>query len=181
MTPVDSKKKLVMVGWLLCALIVGGLFYAAFAGESESSTPSKQSREYEGQLIIFNKKENDGSYPNINCTLPFVSSQVDFQDNSHGCRNDDAYAFKLEEVPSATFFTLTDSPDCTETGNFYYRFKTIKHPTTMEVPMDIETAGQKAVGSVVVPGVLLIASRTAGQVGGKLSCVKIERSAVPSP
>ena len=163
------EKKPRMVGLLLCSVLFGHLPSVQALGEAD------------GQLIIYDKKNNDGTYPNINCTLPFVTSTIDFQKNSEGCKNDQAYAFKLENVPSATFFTLSDSPDCYESGGFYYRFKTVKHPTTMEAPMEIEDAGQKAVGSVVTPGVLLIASTTTGQVDGKLSCVKIERSAVPSP
>ncbi|KTB76989.1 hypothetical protein [Pseudomonas syringae] len=168
MMPVHSKKKLNMAGWLLLA---------AFAGHSSVLL----SEEYEGQIVIYNKKGADGTYQQINCTLPFVTSEVNFQDNSEGCVNDDAYAFKLDKVPSATVFTFTDAPDCSESGAFYYRFKTVEHPTTMELPMDIEIAGQETVGSVVTPGVLLVASTTTGQVGGKLSCVKIVRSAVPQP
>ncbi|RMQ50648.1 hypothetical protein ALQ04_04527 [Pseudomonas cichorii] len=133
----------------------------------------------DGDLIILNKKEaND--YP-VNCGIPFVTSVINFQNNSLGCKNDDAYAFRLENVPSATFFSFYDSPDCTDKGGFSYRFKTIKQPTNMTVGMDIEEAGKKTEGSVVVPGVMLISSSTTGQVGGKLSCVRIERSAVPSP
>ena len=164
-------------------LVMLALLGAIMAGNSCTlkNADMRGAQEYEGQLVIYNKKNNDGTYPNINCTLPFVTSTIDFQNNSQGCVNDEAYAFKLENVPSATFFTFSDSPSCSESGGFYYRFKTIKRPTTMELPMDIEEAGQKAIGSVVTPGVLLIASSTTGQVGGKLSCVKIERSAVPSP
>ncbi|AHG43538.1 hypothetical protein N018_09705 [Pseudomonas syringae CC1557] len=168
MMSVHSKKKL---------KIAGGLLLAAFAGYLSFFL----SQEYEGQIVIYNKKDANNTYPSINCTLPFITSEVNFQNNSEGCVNDDAYAFKLEEVPSATFFTFTDAPDCSDSGGFYYRFKTIQHPTTMTEPMDIGTAGQKAVDSVVTPGVLLVASKTTGQVGGKLSCVKIERSAVPKP
>ncbi|MBX8493270.1 hypothetical protein K5D34_25510 [Pseudomonas cichorii] len=139
-----------------------------------------QGADADGQLVILNKKNPDDTYPN-NCSIPFVTSTINFQDNSLGCVNDDAYAFRLENVPSATFFSFYDSPACTESGNFSYRFKTIKQPTDMELGLDIEEAGKKQVGSVVVPGVMLISSSTSGQVGGKLSCVKIERSAVPAP
>jgi len=179
MMPVDSKKKLMMVGWLLCALIGGGLLYAVFV--SYSPAASKPQQEYVGQVVIYDKKDNDGSYTKIVCTIPFVTSTIDFQDNSLGCDNDVAHAFQLKLVASATYFTFTDDPDCDNSGNFYYRFKTIKHPTDMEKPMEIEAAGRTPVGSVATPGVLVIASTTTGQVHGKLSCVKIERSAVPSP
>ncbi|GFM68991.1 MULTISPECIES: hypothetical protein [Pseudomonas] len=141
---------------------------------------SVQAADADGQLVILNKKNADGTYP-INCSIPFVTSTLNFQNNSLGCENDDAYAFKLENVPSATFFSFYDSPECTESGGFSYRFKTIKQPTHMEQGFDIEEAGKKPVGSVVLPGVMLMSSSTSGQVGGKLSCVKIERSAVPSP
>jgi hypothetical protein len=182
MMPVDSKKKLMMVGWLLCALIVGGLLYAAFVSYSPAaSKPQQEYQEYIGQVTLYDKKNNDGSYTKVVCTIPFVTSTINFQDNSLGCVNDETYAFILQKVDSATYFTFTDEPDCSDKGGFYYRFKTIKHPTDMEKPMEIEAAGRIPVGSVATPGVLVIASETSGQVGGKLSCVKIERSAVPSP
>ncbi|MBX8577891.1 hypothetical protein [Pseudomonas cichorii] len=141
---------------------------------------SVHAAEPDGQLVILNKKNSDGTYP-INCSIPFVTSTINFQDNSLNCKNDDAYGFRLENVPSATFFSFHDSPSCMDHENFSFRFKTIKQPTNMEEGIDIEEAGKKPVGSVVVPGVMVIFSRASEQVGGKLSCVKIERSAVPAP
>ncbi|MFJ4145894.1 hypothetical protein [Pseudomonas sp. NPDC089734] len=155
------------------------VFVAAFISASVY-IPRLEASEADGQLVILNKKNADGSYP-INCSIPFVSSIIDFQNNSLGCGNDDAYAFRLENVPSATFFSFHDTPNCSESGGFSYRFKTIKQPTNMVEALEIEEAGKKPVGAVVVPGVMMISSSTSGQVGGKLSCVKIERSAVPSP
>lgn len=142
--------------------------------------PQLEASEPDGQLVIFNRKNGDGSYP-INCSIPFVSSTIDFQNNSLDCSNDEAYAFRLENVPSATFFSFHDAPNCSESGGFSYRFKTIKQPTNMVTALEIEEAGKKPEGAVVVPGVMMISSNTSGQVGGKLSCVKIERSAAPSP
>ncbi|GFM84568.1 lipoprotein [Pseudomonas cichorii] len=139
-----------------------------------------QAADADGQLVILNKKTGDGIYP-INCSIPFVTSTINFQNDSLDCDNDEAYGFKLENVPSATFFSFHDSPNCTDNENFSFRFKTIQQPTNMEKGIDIEEAGKKPPGSVVVPGVMLIFSRVDEQVGGKLSCVKIERSAVPTP
>ncbi|MBI6852474.1 hypothetical protein YA0002_06825 [Pseudomonas cichorii] len=139
-----------------------------------------QAAEPDGQLVILNKKNADGTYP-INCSIPFITSTIDFQNNSLGCENDEAYGFRLENVPSATFFSFHDSPLCMDNENFSFRFKTIKQPTNMDAGLDIEEAGKKPPGSVVVPGVMLIFSKVDEQVGGKLSCVKIERSTVPTP
>lgn len=155
-------------------------FFIAGAGWLAVEPLQVEAAEADGQLVILDERKNDGTYP-TNCVIPFVTSQIDFQDDSFGCTNDEAYAFKLENVPSATYFLFSDSPSCTDSGNFYYRFKTIKQPTHMDQGMEIEVAGRKEEGSVAVPGVMVIASKTTGQVGGKLSCVKIERSAVPTP
>lgn len=155
-------------GFIVFTGFLGGLACVQVAAE-----------EYEGSLILYDQPEN-GLYTKIVCTIPFVSGTINFHD-SPDCENDKAYGFKLEKVPSATFFGFYDDPDCSGSGNFAFRFKTVKHPTTMETPMGIEEAGKKEVGSVVTPGVMLISTSDRGQVGGKLSCVKIERSAVPSP
>jgi hypothetical protein len=155
---------------LVVTLIISGGYAPPVAAEGP-----------DGALVILNKRNADGTYP-VNCSIPFVTSTINFQDNSLGCENDDAYAFRLENVPSATFFSFYDNPACTyETGNFAFRLKTIKQPTTMKDGLDLEEAGLKPVGAVVVPGVMMISSRIDEQVGGKLSCVKIERSAVPGP
>jgi hypothetical protein len=136
--------------------------------------------DYDGELIIYNKAEANGEYVKINCTIPFVTSTINFQ-NSNDCENDDAYAFRLVNVPSATFFTFYDDPNCSGSGNFTFRFKTVRHPTTMVKAMSIEEAGAGEVNQVVMPaGVLVISTQRSGDVGGKLSCVKIERSAAPT-
>lgn len=114
------------------------------------------------------------------CSLPFINSTVNFRADAR-CDNDRVKEFKLEGVPSATFFAFYDDPDCTESGNFAFRFKTVKHYFTMPFAMNIGVAGKKEVGTVVTPGVLLISSTWREQVDGKLSCVRIERSAVPAP
>lgn len=143
-------------------------------------------QDYEGQLVIYNKPEASGQYEKVNCTIPFKTSTINFQNNDLGCGNDDAYAFKLDNVPSATYFAFYDDPACSDSGNFAYRFKTIKHPTNMITPASILTAGSGVVGEVVTgsPGVMLVSSYRKGgdaDVDGKLSCVKIERSEVPGP
>jgi hypothetical protein len=158
---------------LPAALMVAFMSFGGYA-------PLLQASGADGLLVILNKRNADGTYP-INCSIPFVTSTIDFQNNSLGCVNDDAYAFRLENVPSATFFSFHDAPGCSDSGNFSIRLKTIKQPTNMEQGFELEEAGGKPEGSVVVPGVMLISSRVIEQVGGKLSCVKIERSAVPTP
>lgn len=152
---------------------IGLFLYATISFLGGALTASAE--DYVGVMTLYNGEDK------FTCSLPFINTTLDFTSPSSNCENDTVYSFKLERVPSATVFSFYDAPDCSESGNFAFRFKTVKHPTTMLKAEKLDDLGKKEVGTVVTPGVLLISSTYREQVEGKLSCVKIERSAVPTP
>lgn len=124
----------------------------------------------DGNIELLNKEgETD-------CTLDFVTAQHRLG-QGNGCRNDYAYRFRLNNVPSAATLILADAGDCGEDENFYFEFKTIKYETSTDaiVLTEVTTFDE---GAVVRPGLRLIKKIWNGKdsIEGKLTCVKIIRS-----
>jgi hypothetical protein len=97
--------------------------------------------------------------------------------------NDEAEFFKLVNAPSATVISFHDSPKCEDKAdqNFYMYLKTVKKNVTFEKPLELRVVIETPVDDVIQGsgGVRMEKKLQNGQVHGKLSCVKIKRSAVP--
>lgn len=88
--------------------------------------------------------------------------------------NDEAYNFRINGLPSAVLITFYDSPDCAaDVGNFAFQVRTLQSPTTVG-DMLLSTAHAGETGEILNPGLRLEWTEGSGQVGGKLSCVRVE-------
>ncbi|WP_413792215.1 MULTISPECIES: hypothetical protein [unclassified Pseudomonas] len=96
-----------------------------------------------------------------------------------GCTNDEARYFALDNVPSATLIRFDDIR-CNQTDhNWYFKIKTIVHPTSTR-RINLRELQGAATGSIIVKGVVLVERKYPGDYqDGKLSCVVVWRSAQP--
>ncbi|NBA97402.1 hypothetical protein [Pseudomonas sp. R5(2019)] len=136
----------------------------------------------DGSIAFFNKEGDQ------KCSIPFVSGFRALH-AIQGCSDNQAYYFGLSSVPSATRFFLCserlDLPvdgknNCLNQFDWKYTLKTTRVITTTD-KIRISDLTNKAPGTVVVPGVVVVKiEHNGGNIDGKLSAVKIFRSA-PGP
>ncbi|MEW9679227.1 hypothetical protein [Pseudomonas sp. TE50-2] len=88
-------------------------------------------------------------------------------------KNDDAYYFRIDGVPSGVLITFYDEPYCSGTGNFVFTVRTTQSPTTTDT-IRLSSAHGRPTGSMLAAGLRLESTEGSGQVDGKLSCVRIE-------
>jgi len=92
------------------------------------------------------------------------------------CKNDEAYYYRFENVPSATLITLDAEDECRfpeDVGDWQFTLRSYMSPT--DVPWQkISDLRHKRKGDIVAPGVLYDSGEyNKGSIDGKLSCVKI--------
>ncbi|MBH3411721.1 MULTISPECIES: hypothetical protein [Pseudomonas] len=116
---------------------------------------------------------NDGN-PGKDCTKELLwGTKGQFKLGDMECGNDNAYYFKVENMPAGAVLMLADSPSCDDDGNFYFKLRSAKHPFQMEW-MKIQDLRTYAVGDQVKPGLKLLVKKGTGQIHGKLSCFRYE-------
>ncbi|MBD8495638.1 hypothetical protein [Pseudomonas syringae] len=162
---------------IVASLVLGGCKSPVYDAESGEATRPVSSQTAVGQVIIYDKQQDNGEFKE-NCRFNFKDENVNFQKDDYDCSNDEAYFFKLENVPSASYVSFFDDPDCdVGDGNFDFKVKTIRNPTTMQHPYSLKTAHGQAEGTILDPGGVRLDSKNGNeQVEGKLSCVKMELS-----
>lgn len=144
-----------------------------------STVWSVQAAEIKDGTIVLSDKNDSNS-----CTIPFVTGTYNLLENGagHGCENDTLSMIGLNNVPSATTVFLSDTPDCNKKDgqNYWVEFKTIKQPTNVKGLL-ISKFFDKSNGDVIAPGIRRVDAyhRNDDSFDGKLSCVKITRSAIP--
>ncbi|MBT2341825.1 MULTISPECIES: hypothetical protein [Pseudomonas] len=141
-----------------------------------ADTPSSMQEDMPKGVIRFSEKPEGGGDA---CSLP-TDVHTYYNMQYHGCKNDQMTYIQLDNVPSATEIRF-DSEKCdTSTDRWYFRIKTIVHPTTTRW-IDLHEFASAAVGSVVVRGVVLLEKKTdtSEPIKGKLSCVRTRPSGLP--
>jgi hypothetical protein len=134
--------------------------------------------------------ENEGNYP---CGIELKSGDYVFPAPGSPCQDDRDNFFKLDNSPSATLITLysdalytTHPPpgqkfcylDSIKNG-WKFVLKTYIHPTTTDW-ISISELSSTTVGTIVKKGVILVSKEMkGGDYIDELSCVRIERSALP--
>ncbi|MGN8276985.1 hypothetical protein [Pseudomonas sp. SMN5] len=148
--------------------------FMVVAGCADTSSPM-QADMPKGYIRFSEKPDGGGD----GCTLPTnVTTYYNMQ--YHGCKNDQMTYIQLDNVPSATQIRF-DSEKCdTDTDRWYFKIKTIVHPTTTRW-IDLHEFASAAEGSIVVKGVVLLEKKTntSEPIKGKLSCVRTWPSALP--
>ncbi|MGY2189918.1 hypothetical protein D3C81_998550 [compost metagenome] len=144
-----------------------GLLEAQGVGAESLATP----------MIKF-AENPDGS--GSSCGLPLETSRVDFRSDSHGCVNDQMTYFRLENAPSATIFKLESERCAGTTHKWYFELKTYINPVSTGW-LSIPSLKSAAETEIVTRGVMLVRKKidTSEPIEGKLSCVDIQRSALP--
>lgn len=115
------------------------------------------------------------------CTLIIKETSVvqNFRMENTPCTNDEARYFALENVPSATQIRFDDSPCDKYHDQYMFTIKTIVHPTETR-RINLRELRDARVDSIIVKGVKLVKKDNEGGFNdGKLSCVKVWRSALP--
>ena len=94
---------------------------------------------------------------------------------NNGCKNDDMYWYRVENAPSGTLITMYSEAHCPDGESWWFTIRTYIQPTTTGW-RKIAGLGPAALKSIVTGGVLLDQKKYSegSQVGGKLSCVKID-------
>lgn len=161
---------------IACSIVAGFILCLALGIALQPTTV--QVSDTDGTITFYGRDQNGQPGDEI-CTLPFVTKEYIFNQIDQ-CINDDAYSFKLSGVPSATRFGFYDDEGCTETQDqkFYFTMKTVKNNLTMDTHVQISNLNQYKIGEIIpgTGGVRLESKYVDGQVGGKLTCVKITRS-----
>ena len=137
---------------------------------SLSCAASSKTNPSEGSIIIYEKSEGHS------CSIPAVPGEYYFKDDdSNSCTNDQAYHVGFENVPSAlnvTFYDDGQKKDC-QTSSWWMEVRTIKNPTTTS-KISLDSIMNAEDNQIIQPGLIKIASRSNGQLHGKMSCVKVE-------
>ncbi|MDR2307447.1 MAG: hypothetical protein LBE53_09660 [Paucimonas sp.] len=163
-----------MMKYIACSVVILlGTSLAAAAGTQlphEESVSRQESNV--GNIVIYDKEKERS------CSLQPKAGENEVYRFGSGktCTslpNDEAYYFKIDGVPSAVLVTFYDSSNCSSTGNFIIKVRTMQSPTTTE-PIKLSTAHSKPVNEILAPGLRLEDKAGSGQVDGKLSCVRIE-------
>ncbi|QXI39903.1 hypothetical protein [Pseudomonas xantholysinigenes] len=157
-------------------LSVTMLLSTALAAASGTQLPHENTvggQRVEGNVIIYDKELRRS------CSLQPIAGVNEVYRFGSGktCTSlpsDEAYYFKIDGVPSAVLVTFYDSPDCSsDVGNFAFMVRTTQSPTTLNEIL-LSDAHEKPAGTILGPGLRLEWKTGSGQVGGKLSCVRIE-------
>ena len=157
-----NLSKIMFVGFMVISGCVGG--YSVMAADMPK-----------GYIRFSEKAEGGGD----GCSLP-TDVQTFYNMQYHGCKNDQMTYFQLDNVPSATYIRF-DSEKCdADKGEWYFRIKTIIHPTTTRW-IDLHELASTPEGSIVVRGVVLVEKKidTSVPIKGKLSCVRTWPSLQP--
>lgn len=125
------------------------------------------------------------------CTLPIPerSQRFDLSDSNETCENNMIASFWLDNVPSATLIQFYENESCSDAQvdrNFYFKFKTVKQPTSwVELPNPPITSTIEVLRHSK-PGELLVGKYTRVEdafvangidnLNERISCVYIERS-----
>jgi hypothetical protein len=130
---------------------------------------------------------DDGTF--LPCSVVLTSQDYLFNDpNDYDCTNDRMNYFRFDNAPSATFITLYSHSDqsaktCQEKSGvdygWKYKLKLIKQPTTT-IWIKIDDLHSMEAGDIVKAGVVLVEKKEkSGDRIDELSCMKVERSALP--
>ncbi|MHA6196307.1 hypothetical protein ACX3YG_18275 [Pseudomonas wadenswilerensis] len=155
--------------------------------------PAGVMAEETASITFYDGNDDDPNPGPSVCILPIESGIYDFKDIAE-CVNDEARFFRVVNAPSATYIRLDDHPSCDEdhdddpenghNQNFIFIFKVVKNHATMEQPISFSQLSGTAEGQIIqgAPGLRMefnYIDKDNNQINGKLSCVKITRSAVP--
>lgn len=129
---------------------------------------------------IFNW-ENDNSRNSI---VPAVTnpdgSAKDYILSQRGCTNDQGYTTHLVDVDSGltiTYFDDKSGNSCQDNAGWEIEILTVKQPTTTDAVSRMSYSAMAGVpdGQLIVPGVMKKRFRSGGDIGGKISCIRVER------
>lgn len=164
-----SRTPLLLAGAAL--LLLAGIGVVSIAAETRTN----------GTVELYGEKSSSDPTGELLCTFDLVNGTHDFTDME--CPNDEAEFFKLVNAPSATVISFHDSPKCEDKAdqNFYMYLKTVQKNVTFEKPLELKAVIGTPVNDIVQGsgGVRMEKKYEVGQVHGKMSCLKIVRSAVP--
>ncbi|WP_139271805.1 MULTISPECIES: hypothetical protein [Pseudomonas] len=121
----------------------------------------------------------DGSGKSCILGIKETTGWQDFELGDTNCSNDEARYFALDNVPSATQIRFDGIPCKSDRNQWSFKIKTIVQPTTTR-RINLRELQTAVLGSIVVRGVMYIENNRPGEYNdGKLSCVKVLRSALP--
>ena len=148
-----------------CALLLGcGTSHADPAGVLNSAR------------IHFTGKNGQDQPGGNNCSMDIGTYRKVVKMKDTPCKNDEAYFYRFENVPSATLITLDAEGDCREPddiGDWQFILRSYMTPTNTEWER-ISDLRHKSKGDIVAPGVLYDSGKyRKGSIDGKLSCVVI--------
>ncbi len=152
----------------LCALGLLSVVGAMGVGYREV-----KAQEPEGYIIFSQQPDGAGR----TCSVPIRTGTTNLSDTD--CKNDVASYVQLNNVPSAVVFSLNSEKNCSATGDWYFTMRTIVHPTTT-IWLSIPSLKTRPNDEIIVKGLRMVNNHyVSGNIEGKLSCVQIERSALP--
>lgn len=148
-----------------CALLLGcGTSHAEPAGVLNSAR------------IHFTGKNGQDEPGGKNCAVEIGEFTTVVKMKSTPCKNDEAYFYKFENVPSATLITLDSEENCgisSKTRDWRFTLRSYMTPTDTEWKR-ISDLQYKREGDIIAPGVLYDSGKFRhGSIDGKLSCVVV--------
>ncbi|WP_157061555.1 hypothetical protein [Pseudomonas sp. P97.38] len=154
-------------------LVIGFIFLSGCTGNNSSMQADMP------KGVIKLSANEDGGGKSCALEIKETTEAQYFNMGGTSCTNDEARYFMLENVPSATVIRFDDKK-CDDSGhNWYFKIKTIVHPTTTR-RINLRELKDALDGSIVVKGVMLVEKNEPDEYGdGKLSCVVVWRSALP--
>lgn len=120
-----------------------------------------------GTMVLYGEK---GESDTNKCQLPMNQGKV-VMGNSHGCKNDDYYYFKITLGQPGTIVNFYDSPSCNSSEPAYAYLITggLDSELNMTAVSDLAHDGSR--GKVLQKNLETYGSLKRGRLGGKLSCV----------
>ena len=166
-------------------IFVGCTSYVLLGSMAYASTAVTRLPDDTPKIIIYNATSDGQGIEN--CQIPILKAAVDFDNDTYGCENDEAYSFALKNVPSMTKISFFSESNCNlEDTNADWIFNVITRNKNTSVPqlalkgfkanLDIKLENPERY-VILAPGLELTGGLFNRQnIEGKLSCVRIEPS-----
>ncbi|WP_313644525.1 hypothetical protein [Pseudomonas sp.] len=157
--------------WMCTAMLAVALLQGGTRSLAASTT-----EENVATIKFANKGSNDE--PGKTCTKTVSWNHTgSYNLADMDCKNDEAYFYMFENVPSAMKIMLSSEKDCDKKKkDWEFEMITYKHPLTMDNWKRISDLKGMVAGQIIVPGLKLTREDyDHGNIDGKLSCFTIDR------
>jgi hypothetical protein len=164
---------------LFIKFLAGLLLVAGLANPIYADTVSSDTKKEVRYLELAEKVDGAGNGTGKMCRIPATETLAinlnNDDEDTYGCTNDEHDYFKLDNVRSAVIITFGNHTCDTGITGWEVELRTVIDPITTPW-ISLINLRNRLPGDIISRGVRLVKSRSGGDFGDELTCVKIEVS-----